>query len=64
MKTGYLHAGIPYVWSPKAVKHTNFKGKDDVYIRGDMADVLMRYSTEPAPVAHICKECHKIVVDY
>ena len=64
MQLGYCHGGIPVIWSPKEVKYSNLKGKEEVYIRGSLSDRLIGYSTEPAPTAHICKDCRKVVIDY
>ena len=64
MRAGFLHTGVPCIWSPKAVKHSRIKGKEDIYILGGLSDALIGYSTESAPAAHICTDCRKVIIDY
>jgi hypothetical protein len=56
MEKGYVCGKAPLLWTPKKNKMTVYCGKQDVLLRGKMLDDSLS--------ACICKDCHKIVVDY
>ena len=56
MEKGYVCGKAPLLWTPKKNKVTIYCGKNDVLLRGKMLDDSLS--------ACICKDCHKIVVDY